>query len=325
MRTFPRGIYLKHQKHKTENKPIQRLPPPKRVIIPLQQNLGCANEPLVKVGDEVIEGQKIGDTSKFVSAPVHASIAGKVVQIERLPNPCGFDVASIVIEAQEEITSSSRVGSQWSLEELTPDQIRKIVREAGIVGMGGATFPTQVKITPPQDKKIDTIIINGCECEPYITADHRVMLEKAEDVIYGALAIAKATGAQRIIFGIENNKPDAIEKIKLETNKFNSRQFSVVALKTKYPQGGEKQLIKAILNREVPSGGLPLDVGVVVQNVGTAVAVAEAIKWGKPLIERVITVTGSGVKNPQNLLVRIGTTFAEAVEYCGGLTEDAAK
>ena len=327
MKSFPRGIHLEYQKDKTKNLPIREMPAPKRVVIPLQQNLGCPNDPLVKVGDEVVEGQKIGEAQKFVGAPVHASISGKVVQIEKLPNPCGFDVASVVIESQ---STEYRVQStdQRDLDELTPEEIRKIVREAGIVGLGGATFPTHVKLTPPKDKNIDTLIINGCECEPYITADHRIMLERCEDVVYGARAIAKAVGAEKIIIGIEDNKPDAIQKLKSEIlnskSKTNSK-FEIQMLKTKYPQGGEKQLIKAVLNREVPSGGLPLDVGVVVQNVGTAAAVAEAIRFGTPLIKRVITVTGSGVKNPQNLLVRIGTSFAEVVEQCGGLAVDATK
>ena len=293
----------------------------------MQQNLGCPNDPLVKVGDEVGEGQKIADSSKFISAPIHAPISGKVMKIERLSNVCGFDVDSVLIEAQStEHLPAGRHGRTQNterrlLEELSPEEIRKIVREAGIVGLGGAAFPTHVKLTPPPGEKIDTIIINGCECEPYITADHRLMLERAEDVIYGAKAIAKAVGASRIIVGIENNKPDAIEKLKSETNV----KFEIQILKTKYPQGGEKQLIKAILNREVPSGGLPLDIGVVVQNVGTAVAIAEAIKFGKPLIQRVVTVTGSGVKDPQNLMVKIGTTFGEVIEQCGGLTDDAVK
>ena len=339
MKTFERGIHLEYNKELTQLKPIKEAAIPKRVILPLQMNLGCPNEPLVKIGDEVVEGQKIADTSKFVSAPIHASISGKVTKIEKIPNPCGFDVDAIVIEgggegAEKDVSSKQAAVS--SIETLTPEEIRKIVREAGIVGLGGAAFPTHVKLTPPVDKKIDTIIINGCECEPYITADHRLMLERPVDIIFGATAIAKATGATRIIFGIEDNKRDAIKILKsqlqtsnLKTNPKsqipNSKQIEIVELKTKYPQGGEKQLVKAILNREVPSGGLPLDVGVVVNNVGTAVAIAEAIKDGTALTKRVVTVTGSGIKDPQNMLVRIGTTFEEVINQCGGLVEDSAK
>ena len=295
--------------------------------MPLQQNLGCPNDPLVKVGDEVWEGRKIGDSPKFVSAPIHASISGKVVKIEKLPNPCGFDVASVVIEGAPVHQSKSTTGHK-TIEELTPEEIRKIVREAGIVGMGGAAFPTHVKITPPQGKPIDTLIINGCECEPYITADHRIMLEWADNVIYGALALARAVGADRILIGIEDNKKDAAKTLNDSDEKHHAGRRSpikIVKVETKYPQGGEKQLIKALLNREVPSGGLPLDCGVVVQNVGTAVAVAEAIKHGTPLIKRVVTVTGSGIVEPHNLLVRIGTPFEELIKACGGLTGDAAR
>ena len=317
-------IHPEDRKQATNRLPIKKAQIPKRVVLPLQQNLGCPNEPLVKIGDEVAEGQKIADTSKFVSAPIHASISGKVTKIERLPNACGFDVDSIVIEGNEGRGTRDEGRSHKSLEDLSPEEIRKIVREAGIVGLGGAAFPTHVKLAPPAGKKIDTLIINGCECEPYITSDHRIMLERAEDVLYGAGAIAKAVGATKIIIGIENNKRDAIEAL-TRWREAIGKSVEVIALKTKYPQGGEKMLIKSILNREVPSGGLPMDVGVVVHNVGTAVAIAEAVKFGKPLIERIVTVTGSGVREPQNLLIRIGTTFAEAIEQCGGITEDAAK
>jgi electron transport complex protein RnfC len=199
------------------------------------------------------------------------------------------------------------------------------VREAGIVGLGGATFPTHVKLNPPSDKKIDAVIINGCECEPYLTVDHRLMVERTREILSGAGAIAKAAGAVRIIFGIENNKPDAIRAVAGEAGKEGLPQVEVVPLKTKYPQGGEKMLIKAVLGREVPSGGLPMDVGVVVHNVGTSLAIAEALEQGKPLIERVVTVAGSGVREPKNLLVRIGTSFSEVIEQCGGVTEDALK
>jgi electron transport complex protein RnfC len=317
MKTFVRGLHLKYQKEATRGRPIREAAIPRRVILPLQQNQGCPAEPLVKVGDEVVEGQKIADSSKFVFAPIHASISGKVVKIEKLPNPCGFDVAALVIEGGGKEEHRTRTIEHRKLEEFSPADIRKIVREAGIVGLGGATFPTHVKITPPEGKKIDTVIINGCECEPYITIDHRIMLERTEDLIFGARAIAKAAGAEKIIIAVEDNKKDAIDKI--------GAAIEVVELKTKYPQGGEKQLVQAILKREVPSGGLPLDLGVIVNNVGTAVAVAEAIKFDNPLIRRGVTVTGSGVREPQNLMVRIGTTFQEVIDQCGGLTDDVVK
>ncbi|OGC24628.1 electron transporter RnfC, partial [candidate division WOR-1 bacterium RIFOXYB2_FULL_37_13] len=339
MKNFSRGIRVKHNKKKTEEKNLQEAVIPSHVIIPLQQSLGCSCDPIVKIGDEVKEGQKIGNSSKFVFAPVHASISGKVTKIEWQPNVCGFDAASITIESNQLPVTSNQlpVISEKSLEKLTPEEIRQMVKEAGIVGLGGATFPTHVKLSPPKDKKIDTVIVNGCECEPFITIDHRLMLERTEDMIFGAQAVAKAVGASKIIIGVEKNKLNAIEKLKtvighwktcpelLEGLDIGNWTLEISVLDTKYPQGGEKMLIKAILGREVPSGGLPMDVGVIVNNVGTCVAIAEAIKLGKPLISRAVTVTGSGIREPKNLYVRIGTTFKEVIDQCGGLTEDAAK
>ena len=325
MKTFPRGIHTGHKKEATQSLPIRKAALPERVVLPLQQNLGVPAEAIVKVGDVVAEGQKIADSAKFVSAPIHAPIAGKVIRIEKLLTAAGVLDMSIVIEAAEDVPAASPAKNRRSWKELDRDAIRKAVREAGIVGLGGATFPTHVKLSPPSEKKIDAVIINGCECEPYLTVDHRLMLEMPADVLAGAGAIARAVGAERIILGIENNKPDAIEALTAEVSKEDLSGVEIVSLKTKYPQGGEKMLIKAILGREVPSGGLPMDVGVVVHNVGTAVAIAEALELGKPLIERVVTITGSGVREPKNLLVRIGTSFAEVIEQCGGLTEDAAK
>jgi electron transport complex protein RnfC len=325
MKTFPRGIHTGHKKEATQSLPIRKAALPKRVVLPLQQNLGVPAEAIVKVGDVVAEGQKIADSAKFVSAPIHAPIAGNVTRIEKFPTAAGVLVTSIVIEAAEDVPAASPVKNRRSWKELDRDAIRKAVREAGIVGLGGATFPTHVKLSPPSEKKIDAVIINGCECEPYLTVDHRLMLERPGDILSGAGAIARAVGAERIILGIENNKPDAIEALTAEVSKEGLSGVEIVSLKTKYPQGGEKMLIKAILGREVPSGGLPMDVGVVVHNVGTAVAIAEALESGKPLIERVVTIAGSGVREPNNLLVRIGTSFAEVIEQCGGLTEDAAK
>ena len=325
MKTFPRGIHTGHKKEATQSLPIRKAALPKRVVLPLQQNLGVPAEAIVKVGDVVAEGQKIADSAKFVSASIHAPIAGKVIRIEKLLTAAGVLDMSIVIEAAEDVPAASPAKNRRSWKELDRDAIRKAIREAGIVGLGGATFPTHVKLSPPSEKKIDAVIINGCECEPYLTVDHRLMLERPADILSGAGAIARAVGAERIILGIENNKPDAIETLRAEASKEGLAKVEIVSLKTKYPQGGEKMLIKAILGREVPSGGLPMDVGVVVHNVGTAVAIAEALESGKPLIERVVTVTGSGVREPKNLLVRIGTSFAEVIEQCGGLTEDAAK
>ncbi len=324
MKTFAQGIHPAYRKQKTENKGIVEAVVPKKVIIPLHQHTGATCDPLIKVGDEVQECKKIGDTPKFISAPVHASISGKVTKIDKMLHPCGTNILSVVIEGNG--TRGEKQGKRGlSWKDFAPEEIRKTVREAGIVGLGGAAFPTHVKLTPPQGKKIDTLLINGCECEPYITADHRIMLERTEEMIFGAMLAARAVAAKRIIIGVEDNKLDAIEKLRAESRRQKTGNVEVIALETKYPQGGEKMLIKAILGREVPSRGLPLDVGVVVSNVGTAVAIAEAIKFGTPLIKRVITVTGSGIKEPRNLLVRIGTPFQDIVSQCGGLTEDAYK
>lgn len=325
MKKWHGGIHPQDKKSATASLPLERAAIPLKVAVPLQQHLGCPADPLVKVGDQVVEGQKIADSTKFVFAPIHAPISGKVTKIEKLPNACAFDVVSVVIESEPGAVTEAQYAGQWSVDELRPDQLVKIVKEAGIVGLGGATFPTHVKLSPPAEKKIDTIIINGCECEPYITADHRLMLERGEDVIYGGRVAAKVVGATRLLIGIEKNKLDAVSVLQKIAAGTKGIEVKVVALPTHYPQGGEKMLIKALLGREVPSGGLPLDVGVIVQNVGTAVAIAEAVKLGKPLIERALTVTGSGVKQPRNLIVRLGTSFAEVINQCGGLTEDAAK
>ena len=328
MKTFAKGIHPEYCKDRTKNSKIVELAIPLKVIIPLHQNLGASCEPLVKVGDEVSEGQKIGETSKFVSAPVHASISGKVTRIEKLPHPCGVNVLSVVIEAHNVQCPISNVQLK-KFDDIDPEEIRQSVKEAGIVGLGGAAFPTHVKLSPPKDKKIDTILVNGCECEPYITADHRIMLERAEDVVKGAKLVAKACNAGRIIFGVEENKKDATkalrEVLRHEPEEGIYDGMEVITLETKYPQGGEKMLIKAMLEREVPSGGLPLDVGVVVANVGSCVAISEAVFKGIPLTKRVVTVTGSGIREPKNLLIRIGTTFKEIVDQCGGLTDDAYK
>ncbi|MEE8638581.1 MAG: electron transporter RnfC, partial [Candidatus Margulisiibacteriota bacterium] len=214
MKTFSQGIHPRYNKERTQDKAIKELHLPKRVIIPLHQHTGASCEPLVKVGDEVYEGQKIGDTGKFISAPVHASISGKVTKIDKLLHPCGVNILSVVIEAIETAVSGKQRAVSRDPESVTPEEIRKLVREAGIVGLGGAAFPTHVKLTPPEGKKIDTILINGCECEPYITADYRIMLEKSEHVVSGAILIAKAAGAEKIMIGIEDNKPDAIERMK---------------------------------------------------------------------------------------------------------------
>ncbi len=303
------------------------MPLPRKVIIPLLQHTGSPCEPLVKEGDEVKAGQKIGESTGFVSVPVHASISGKVTAIApfvhpAVPNP----VRSIVIEAPEAAGGQSGLadreswpeGKDWST--LSADEIKVLIKDAGIVGLGGAAFPTHVKLSPPPAKKVDSLLINGVECEPFLTADHRLMIECAEGIIEGVRIILKILGLPKAHLAIEMNKPDAIAHMG-EMCRALGAPIEVVPLKVKYPQGSEKQLIKAVLGREVPSGGLPFDVGVIVQNVGTAYAIFEAVARGKPLIERILTVSGDGITEAKNLKVRIGTPFSEVIGFCGGIPE----
>jgi electron transport complex protein RnfC len=319
--TFPRGVHPYEAKEATRDKAIVSLPPPEKVIIPLHQHFGSPAEPLVKKGEEVFLGQKIGQARSLFSANVHASVSGKVLAVEDYNHPGGYPVPAVTIanDGQDRLSPELRpAGDPFS---LSPDEIRERVREAGVVGLGGAAFPTAVKLAPPKDKPIDTLVINGCECEPMLTADYRLMLEKPLDILRGAELARIATAAQNVVVALEDNKPRAAEILRQQKN---GLQADIVLLKTKYPQGAEKNLIYALLRREVPRGGLPFDVGVVVQNVGTAKAIWEAVSLGKPLVERVITVAGSGIAEPKNLLVRIGTLFQDAVNFCGGLAEDVS-
>lgn len=314
--TFKGGTHPPHNKETTEKLSISRAKAPKTVVIPMQQHIGAPCESLVKIGDEVRVGQKIGEAKGFVSVPVHSSISGKVIGIEPRLTSGGSAVSCVIIENDMSDTVFEDVCPRGSLEQLSSEQIMNIIKEAGIVGMGGATFPTHVKISPPPGKNVDTVILNGAECEPYLTSDHRLMIERPEDVVFGLMAFMKVLNVKKGFIGIENNKPDAIEAVYSVAK--DKEGIEVVALKTKYPQGAEKQLIHACTGREVPSGGLPADAGVVVNNVGTAAAVADAIKKGMPLIERIVTVTGKGVNEPKNLLVKIGTSFREVIDECGG-------
>ncbi len=318
-KTFAKGIHPEYHKELTSSKRIESAALPSSVIIPLQQHAGAPCAPTVKKGDIVMEGDKIGDVEAFISAPIHASISGKVKDIDLYHHPVGAKVLSVVLQGDGDVKDWSAGAEAVSIESVTPEALRKTVRDAGIVGMGGAGFPSSVKLSPPKGCKIDALILNGCECEPYLTADHRIMLEEADKVIWGLKVLMQGVGAKKGFIGIEANKPDAIEAL---TRAIGSTGIEVVAMKTKYPQGAEKMLIKAALGRKVPVGKLPLDVGVVVYNVGTAVAVYEAINYKKPLIERVVTISGEGVAEPRNLKVRIGTSFTEVLEQCGGLKMD---
>ena len=316
LKTFKGGIHPPYNKNLTNFKPIEKAILPKKVIIPMGMHIGAPCEPLVKVGDTVKKGQKIGEAKGFVSVPAHASISGKVTAVEPRPWPGGGLMMSVVIESDGKDELFEGVKPSKSLSDLSPDEIKNLIREAGITGLGGAGFPTQVKLSPPPEKSVDTIIVNAAECEPYITADHRLLLERPDDVVLGLEAIMKATGVKRSFIGIENNKLDEVESIQKVVQ--GKEGIEVVILATKYPQGGEKQLIKAVTGREVPSGGLPMDVGVIVNNTGTCAAIANVLKTGLPLIERITTVTGSGIREPKNLLIRIGTPLIDIIEQCGG-------
>ena len=312
---FEGGVHPPHSKKSTEASSIEVMPPPKTVVIPLQQHIGAPCKVCVKVKDEVKRGQVIGTAGGFVSAPVHSSISGKVKKVELRPHIAGGEVMAVVIESdgKDEAVDFNGVKDYKS---LSPQKLREIVMKAGIVGMGGAAFPTHVKITPPPGEKCDVVILNGAECEPYLTSDHRVMVEHGDDIIAGLEILMQVLEAEKGIIGIEDNKPDAIKVLsELVEDK---PSITVLPLKVKYPQGAELQLIKAALNREVGPGKLPIHEGVVVQNVGTAAAIFDAVKNGKPLYERVVTITGNSIAEPKNLLIRVGTSFKDVLEYCGG-------
>ena len=312
------GVHPLERKEYTEHMALKRFPEPEEVVIPLSMHAGAPANPVVQVGDTVKVGQKIGEAAAFISSPVHSSVSGTVTAIENRGHATRGECLSVVIKSDGKNTLHESVKPHKGLEELTPDEIVEIVKEAGIVGMGGAGFPTSVKLKPA--KPVDTILLNGCECEPLLTADHRVLLEFADDVIYGLKAILKAVGAERGVIVIEDNKPDAIQLMTEKTADLEN--IEVVTAKTKYPQGAEKMLIKRVTGRKVPSGGLPADVGCIVSNISTTKAIADAILTGMPLIERVVTVTGERVKNPGNFIVKIGTNTKDLIDYCGGVTGD---
>lgn len=323
--TFKGGIHPPHFKKQTEHLEIENANEPSVVVIPLQQHIGASCDALVKVGQYVKVGQKIGESKAFVSANVHSSVSGTVKNIELRNSSSGSAVNCIVIESDGKFTADESVKPKADIDNLSKDDILAIIKDAGLTGMGGAGFPTHVKLSPPKDKQIDTIIINGAECEPYLTADHRIMLEKTEDLILGAKAAKKAVGVDKCYIAIEKNKPDAIEVMLKALEDAKEDGIEIAQLETKYPQGDEKRMINAVTGRVVPSGGLPMDVGVVVNNVGTIATLGNIIKTGMPVIQRVVTVTGSAVKNPKNLYVRIGTLFSDIIEQCGGLSEEPGK
>jgi electron transport complex protein RnfC len=319
--TFKGGIHPPHGKKYSEKKAIEKANDPKIVKIPLSQHIGAPCKPIVKKGDFVKVGQQIGEPLAFVSAPIHSSVSGVVKDVKDVKIAGGMG-SCIIIESDGEFQLCENVSSKGDVESLSGKEILEIIKNAGIVGMGGAGFPTHVKLSPPPDKNIDLVILNGAECEPYLTADHRLMIERADDIVYGLKAIMKVLNVEKGYIGIENNKTDAI-KIMQEAVK--GENIVIQGLKTKYPQGAEKQLIHAISGREVPSGGLPMEAGAVVNNVATAYAIADAIKTGMPLINRICTITGSAIKEPKNLEILVGTEITEIIEQCGGFIEEPGK
>ena len=321
-KTFKGGIHPPYFKELACGKPITPAPLPDEIRIPMSQHVGAPNEPLVSAGDRVEVGQKIGESQAFISAPVHSSVSGTVKSVEEITVFTGAKAKAVIITPDAEQPAFSGSPAK-PVGDLTPEDLRKIARDAGLVGMGGAAFPTHVKLTPPKDKPIDTVIINACECEPFLTCDHRTMLERPEDLIEGLLLLMKAVEAKRGIIGVEANKMDAVELMQRKAS--GKAELSVEILDVKYPEGAEKQLIFALTGRKVPPGKLPSEVGCLVQNVGTAVALYEAATIGKPLYERVVTVTGNGVKTPSNFLVKVGTPVSTLIEAAGGLVEGTEK
>ena len=321
--TFKGGIHPDYNKDRTYASPIEELPATEEVIIPLSQHIGVPCSPTVSVGDYVRIGQIIGDSDAGLSCPVHASVSGKVKAIAPHWHPSGVKVQSIVIENDfKDERNDSIVPYEGDLDDLTPSEIIGYARDAGIVGMGGAAFPLHAKLKTAFDKKIEVIIINGAECEPFITADHRAMVEYPRSIVNGAKLIMKCLGKKEAVIAIEDNKPDAIASMTITAEDSGIR---ICPLKTKYPQGGEKQLIKAITGREVPPGKLPMDIGCAVFNVDTCASLFRAVSKGRPLTKRVCTVSGSAVINPKNLLVRVGTPYYALFEHCGGFSSEPYK
>jgi len=316
--------------HPEENKisagaAIKSLALPKTVVIPLSQSLGAPSVPVVNKGDKVLTGQLIAQGNSFISSNIHSPVSGTVSKIDDMMDASGYRRKAIIIDAEgdewvDTIDRSPEIKPEMA---LSREEIIARIKNAGIVGLGGATFPTHVKLMVPAGKKAECLIINAVECEPYLTSDHRIMLEKGEEVMIGIKILMKALAVDKAYVGIENNKPDAVAHLSKLAEKH--KGIEVAALKVKYPQGGEKQLIKALINREVPSGKLPIEVGCVVQNVGTAFAVYEAVQKNKPLIERVVTVTGKAVTNPSNFMVRIGTPVSALLEEAGGMPGNTGK
>jgi len=321
LKSFSGGIHPTEYKNLTSHLPFETLPTPAKVVLPLSQHLGAPAIPVVAKRDEVFAGQLIAEQNGPISVPIYSPVSGKVLNIASEDSVSSFPKESITIKCDEEFQITNLPA--MDIESISAKEIRDRVQLAGIVGQGGAAFPTYFKLTPPKDKEIDYVILNGCECEPYLTRDYRFMIEFPEYLIKGLKLCMKALNVEKGAIGIENNKPDAI-RVLLNATK-DDKSIKIITLNTKYPQGAEKMLIKAVLNREVPPGKLPLDVGVVIQNIGTAIAIYDSIKFGSPQITAALTVSGLGIETPKNLIVPVGTPLIDILTFCGGIKEDAKR
>lgn len=319
-KSFLGGIHPHDGKELAKDKPIEAMPAPAELVVPMSQHIGAPCTPVVKPGDLVRRGQLIGTSEAFMHADIHSPVSGKVVRIEERPHSGRIACLSVVIENDGADTWAEGLSMNRDWKAMEDEEILEAVRSAGIVGMGGATFPAHIKLKP--SKPVDILILNGAECEPYLTADYRLMVEEPEKIITGTQILARVLGVKRSVIGVEDNKPEAIRALKEAAA---GTEIEVAALKTKYPQGAEKMLIKVLAGREVPAGGLPMDVGAVVQNVGTTAAVTDAVVHGLPLTERITTVSGDAIAEPKNLRVRIGTTYRDAIAFCGGFREEPDK
>ncbi len=325
LKTFPKGGIHPPENKLTSAKPIKRMPVPRVVYVPISQHIGIPAEIIVEVKDKVEIGQVIARSGGYVSSNIHAPVAGTVTKLDMIVDTTGYKKQCIVIRTDDKNESNYQEIEYPLRREVTmgSEEILQRIADYGIVGLGGATFPSHVKLHVKADKNIDCLIINGVECEPYLTADHRLMLEKTDEIVVGIRILMRALHVTRAIIGIENNKRDAIDRFRERTPRDSGIQ--IAALQVKYPQGGEKQLIRALLGREVPKNGLPLDVGVVVHNVGTVFAIYQAVQHDRPLMERVVTVTGKSLKDPSNFWVKIGTPISDLLAEAGGIPENTRK
>ncbi|NNK82837.1 MAG: electron transport complex subunit RsxC [Flavobacteriaceae bacterium] len=325
LKTFPKGGIHPPENKITSSKAIKRLPVPKVVYVPIAQHIGIPSEIVVERKEKVIKGQVVAKSGGFVSSNIHTPVSGTVTKLDMIIDSSGYKKQCIVIRTDQKDEANFEEPDLPLKKEITMDQkdILQHISDSGIVGLGGATFPSHVKLDLKNDNKVDCLVINGVECEPYLTADHRLMLEKAEEIIVGIQILMHALHIKNAIIGIENNKKDAIQILKKASA--DDKNIKVAALKVKYPQGSEKQLIKAILKREVPKGGLPMDVGVIVHNVGTIFAIYQAVQYNIPLMERVVTVTGKKIENAANFWVKIGTPIKDLVAEVGGIPEGTRK